>query len=177
MRDIYWNRSGIGQHPAIRRWLQDNGSLTLRIQQRCAGFKVQNLYDGLLPAAFDETAVLGLPPRAKAYAREVFLLADGKPVVFAHSVVAAKHLNHAWQPLQHLGSRSLGTLLFTHPLVRRMPLHYRALSAAHPLYRRAAQVLDAPPQKLWARRSLFTLHDAPLLVTEIFLPDILRLPK
>jgi chorismate lyase len=38
-------------------------------------------------------------------------------------------------------------------------------------------VLDAPPQKLWARRSLFTLHDAPLLVTEIFLPDILRLPK
>jgi chorismate--pyruvate lyase len=65
--------------------------------------------------------------------------------------------------------------LFTHPLVQREPLHYKALRSTHPLYRRAAAVLGDPPGKLWARRSLFHLHGAPLLVTEVFLPEILRL--
>jgi chorismate-pyruvate lyase len=36
-------------------------------------------------------------------------------------------------------------------------------------------VLSDPPHRLWARRSLFYLGDAPLLVTEVFLPGILQL--
>ncbi|MBW8076756.1 MAG: chorismate lyase, partial [Gallionella sp.] len=34
---------------------------------------------------------------------------------------------------------------------------------------------DNPPATLYARRSLFYLHGAPLLVTEVFLPEILEL--
>lgn len=154
-------------------WLRDHGSLTWHIQQRCATFGVRNVCDGLKAVAHDETALLGLPPQRKIYTREVFLLADHRPVVFAHSVVAPHHLRGAWQALQHLGNRPLGALLFAHPLIQREPLHYRTLKPNHPLYRRAAVVLDTAPLKLWARRSLFTLHGAPLLVTEVFLPGIL----
>lgn len=174
MSDIYWltlpsDRSGYVP------WLRDHGSLTRRIQQRCSTFRVQNLYDGLARAPRDETALLGTAERELVYTREVFLLADDKPVVFAHSVVAPHQLRGAWQALQHLGDRSLGSLLFTHPLVTRAPLHFRALKSGDPLYRRAAAVLTTPPPRLWARRSLFTLHGAPLLVTEVFLPDVLQL--
>jgi len=158
-------------------WLRTDGSLTLRIQQRCDNFSVCNVHNRLATAVYDETALLGLPTRNKIFTREVFLHADGKPVVYAHSVVAARHLCDAWHALRNLGNRPLGALLFAHPLVRRSMLHFHALKPNHLLYRRAAVVLDIPPQKLWARRSLFILHDAPLLVTEIFLPDILALKK
>ena len=172
MPDHYWKRFLPVSAAAYAPWLRDRGSLTLRIQQRCTDFSVRNVCSHLAPAAYDETALLGLPPRQKIYTREVFLYADGAPVVFAHSVVGAHHLRGAWYALQNLGNRPLGALLFAHPLVKRAPLRYQSLRPQHALYRRAATVLDAAPERLWARRSLFSLHGAPLLVTEVFLPDI-----
>jgi chorismate--pyruvate lyase len=156
-------------------WLHDHGSLTRRIQQRCSQFEVSNIYNGMSMSSRDEMNILHIPRRQHIYTRDVFLHADGKPVVFAHSVVAAQHLRGVWHTLQHLGSRPLGALLFSHPLVQRAPLRYKALKPDHPLYRHAVQVLDAVPPRLWARRSVFILHGAPLLVTEVFLPDILKL--
>lgn len=158
-------------------WLRANGSLTLHIQQRCNNFSVRNVQNHLAVAMYDETALLGLPARQRIYTREVFLHADDHPVVYAHSVVSAQHLRGAWHALQNLGTRPLGALLFAHPLVKRSELHFHALKLSHPLYQRATTALDSPPPRLWARRSLFILHDAPLLVTEIFLPDILALRK
>ncbi len=155
--------------------MHDHGSLTLRIQQRCAKFSVQPVRSGLARIAHDESGVLDIPARQFAYSREVFLLADHQPVVFAHSACAQVHLRGAWQAMHGLGNRSLGSLLFTHPLVVRQPLHYLALRAHHPLYQRAASVLKVAPATLYARRSLFHLHGVPLLVTEVFLPKILGL--
>lgn len=177
MSDSYWQSflpvTATGYVP----WLRDHGSLTLRIQQRCTAFSVCNVRNRLAATGYDETALLGLPPRQRIYTREVFLHADGRPVVFAHSVAAPRHLRGAWRALQNLGNKPLGALLFAHPLVVRASLHYKALKPHHVLYHRAAKVLGAAPKRLWARRSLFFLHDAPLLVTEVFLPDILKLHK
>ncbi len=156
-------------------WLRDHGSLTARIAQRCEKFSVQTARSGYARIAFDECSVLNIPARQLAYSREVFLLADENPVVFAHSACATKNLRGAWQAMRGLGNRSLGSLLFTHPLVTRQPLHYKVLRSNHPLYRHAAAVLKNPPPILYARRSLFTLQHAPLLVTEVFLPEILEL--
>jgi chorismate--pyruvate lyase len=162
-------------HYAYAPWMRDHGSLTRRIQQRCTQFAVQPVRSGLARIAHDESCVLDIPSRQFAYSREVFLLADGQPVVFAHSACAQAHLHGAWQAMSGLGNRSLGSLLFTHPLVIRQPLHYLALRAHHRLYQRAASMLKAAPDTLYARRSLFHLHGAPLLVTEVFLPEILNL--
>ena len=175
MSDQHWQSFFPVTAAAYAPWLRDHGSLTWRIQQRCTVFSVRNAGNCLATAAYDETALLGLPSRQKIYTREVFLYADGTPVVFAHSVVAPQHLRGAWQALQSLGNKPLGALLFAHPLVERAPLHYKALKPQHALYQRAANVLDAAPERLWARRSLFTLREVPLLVTEVFLPEILLL--
>lgn len=164
-----------GCDAALRPWLHDHGSLTQRIQQRCERFSVQPVRSGLARIAYDEAALLGIAPHHLAYSREVFLFADGQPVVFAHSTTACEHLRGAWKAMSGLGNRSLGSLLFTHPLVNRQPLRFKELPSHHPLYRSATHNLGRTSETLWARRSLFTLHGAPLLVTEVFLPDILRL--
>jgi len=175
MEDQFWRGAALGCEAGLAPWLRDRGSLTRRIQQRCAIFAVRNVYSGLARIAPDESALLGIAPQQLAWSREVFLHADGQPVVFAHSALAAVHLRGVWSEVRALENKPLGTLLFAHPLVVRKPLHYRALRNTHPLYRSAAAALIDPPHRLWARRSLFYLYDAPLLVTEVFLPEILRL--
>ena len=174
MRDLFWNRLSLGS-AEYTSWLHDRGSLTRRIQDRCNHFSVQPLHSGLARIAFDESALLGLPNARIAFSREVLLCADGHPVVFAHSTCAREHLRGTWLAMNGLGNRSLGTLLFTHPLVKRHALHFKSLPPHHALYMRAASVLKLQPGQLWARRSLFSLHNAPLLVTEVFLPEILNL--
>ena len=173
--DKFWHGATPGCGAALAPWLQDHGSLTQRIQQRCQDFSVRPQCNGLARIAFDEAALLGISPHQLAWSREVFLYADGQPVVFAHSACARQHLRGAWTSIQTLGNKPLGAVLFAHPLVERQPLRYRALHAHHPLYRSAVAALDIAPDRLWARRSLFYLHDAPLLVTEVFLPEILKL--
>jgi chorismate--pyruvate lyase len=173
--DKFWNGASLGCEADLAPWLRDRGSLTQRIQQRCMRFEVRGVRTGLARIPFDESALLGIAPQQLAWSREVFLYADGQPVIFAHSALAPGHLRSAWSAVRTLGSRPLGALLFAHPLVERKPLHYKALRNTHPLYQRAAAVLSDPPPRLWGRRSLFYLHDAPLLVTEVFLPGILLL--
>lgn len=177
IHDEFWHGAAPGCQADLAPWLRDHGSLTQRIQQRCTRFAVRGVRSGLACIAPDEAALLGVAPQHLAYSREVFLYADDQPVVFAHSACARQHLRGAWSAVRGLGNRPLGALLFAHPLVERKPLHYKALRSAHPLYQRAAAVLSNPPGRLWARRSLFYLHGAPLLVTEVFLPEILRLAK
>ena len=172
--DTFWSGATIGCDPALHAWLHDHGSLTRRIQQRCREFAVQPLRSGLATIAHDEAALLGVRPQQSAYSREVLLHADGVPVVFAHSACAPHHLQGPWAALGGLGNQPLGAMLFSHPQVERMPLRFKALRANHPLHRRIAASLPIP-DSLWARRSLFTLHGAPLLVTEVFLPEILLL--
>ena len=175
MKNRNWHTCLSGAEAGLTPWLRDQGSLTQRIQQRCTGFAVRHVHSGLARIALDESLLLGMPPQQLAYSREVFLYADGLPVVFAHSALVQEHLRGAWSALRGLGNQPLGALLFAHPLVERKPLQYRELRSTHPLYRRAVAVLNNPPFRLWARRSLFCLHEAPLLVTEVFLPGILRL--
>lgn len=175
--DTFWHGAALGCGAGLAPWLRDHGSLTQRIQQRCTHFAVRGVRSGLARIAFDESALLGIAPQRFAWSREVFLHADDQPVVFAHSALAREHLRGAWAAVRSLGSKPLGALLFAHPLVEREPLHYKALCSNHPLYKSATAVLKDPPNRLWARRSLFHLHGAPLLVTEVFLPEILRLTR
>lgn len=168
-----WNGTTLGAGAKLLPWLRDSGSLTQRIMQHCKHFAVHSVRSGMARIALDESATLGIAPQQLAWSREVFLYADDQPVIFAHS--ACKELRGAWQILRQLGNRPLGALLFSHPQIIRQPLHYKTLRAHHPLYRRAASVLSDPPGRLWARRSLFYLQGAPLLVTEVFLPEILKL--
>lgn len=176
LHDPVWHRQPRGASP-YGGWLHDRGSLTSRIEARCASFSVRVAFQGLRRVSRDERFLLAGGRRALALVREVYLYCGRTPVVFAHSVVAPRALRGVWRQLAGLGSRPLGAALFADPRIRRHPLRQRRLDRHHELYARACAVLKARPPHLWARRSLFALHGSPILVTEVFLPGILKLDR
>ena len=107
--------------------------------------------------------------------REIFLMCGDTPVVFAHTVLDPHDLRGAWRSVAKLGTRPLGAALFADARVRRYALHYRKIGRHQELHRRLQSVVRDVPPALSARRSLFRLHNSPILVTEVFLPEILRL--
>ncbi|OGV76495.1 MAG: chorismate--pyruvate lyase [Methylotenera sp. RIFCSPLOWO2_02_FULL_45_14] len=157
---------------AHQSWLIDNGSLTARLQQRYHKFSVQPLTVKYVRPIQDEAAVLHLPIDKTVLVREVLLVGDGFPVVFAHSVLPRNSLRGAWRGLSKLGSKPLGATLFANPKVKRTPLSYKKLSSNHMLHQHATQHLTVKPLYLWARRSIFSLNCANIMVTEVFLPHI-----
>ncbi len=157
---------------AYRKWLIDNGSLTARLKARYADFAVRPVSLKNAKAFTDESALLGLKANQHALIREVLLMGNNQPVVFAHSVLPRASLRGAWNGLGKLGNKPLGAALFANPKVKRTPLEYKKLAPHHALFRRATCHLSAKPNRLWARRSVFTLNCAKILVTEVFLPKL-----
>jgi len=126
-------------------------------------------------AQCDESQLLQMPFRQRALLRDVHLTCENRPVVFAHSVLPSRSLRGNWQGLSRLGNRSLGTTLFADARVMRTPLEFKKLAKHNALYRRATADLESAPNALWARRSVFRLKHAVILVTEVFLPSVLKL--
>lgn len=173
----HWKPSATlaGAPVALHPWLADPGSLTARIMARCQHFRVQVIREVHARPHLDEHALIDVPPDRHAWIREVLLIADGQPVVFAHSILRLQDLTGAWHMARAIGSRPLGAALFADPGIRREALHAARISSAHPLYCRASQASGLPLPLLWGRRSRFTREDRPLLVTEVFLPGIFDL--
>ncbi|MCG1055492.1 chorismate lyase [Mycetohabitans sp. B5] len=119
----------------------------------------------------DEARVLRLARRAPVWIREVVLTVDGVSVVAAHSVTPLRASRGVWQAVRRLRTRALAELLYADMTVTRSPIVSRCVDGAHPLYRLAvAQLGPDRPHACVARRSVFTRHRLPLMVTECFLP-------
>lgn len=170
----HWHSTLVGRQP-YRPWLTNNGSLTAALKSRCPGLQVKRLRQALDRPHADEFTLLGLAPKERALIREVILLCDDRPLVFAHSVIPRAGLAGPWRSLSRLGNRPLGEALFTDPRIVRNPLQFRRLDRRHPLYRCAVSQLTERPCCLWARRSVFCRDGYPILVTEVFLPELLQL--
>ncbi len=151
--------------------LTHRGSLTKRLKAQCTQFRVKVLRQELGRPLEDERALLGLRQGELAWIREVLLCNGDVPLVFAHSILPRAHVRGAWNLFAGLGARPLGEVLFTDPRVARQALHFKNLSARHPLYRRLGSNprIAAQARLLPARRSLFYRYGRSLLVTEVFL--------
>ena len=155
--------------PDLHDWLYvDRGSLTRRLTQLAEGaFSVTPLTEGWQPLRDDECAALGAAVGSEGWVREVYLRGHGQPWVFARSVAARSALERSGLDLPHLGSRSLGELLFSDPAFARGRLearHYPAGWLPH----------EARQPGLWARRSCFSQDGLRVLVAEVFLPALLQ---
>ena len=108
----------------------------------------------------------------QALLREVYLQCDGRPVVFAQTLVPEATLAvHPW--LAQLGDKPLGQALFTRQDVKRKPFEFAELGPRHDLAASAVAALsaaDMPDGKLWARRSHFMVSGLPVSVNEVFFP-------
>ena len=154
-------------------WLIDTGSLTARLQLRYSHFVVKPVAVKYAKPMIDESALLHLPAHNTTLIREVLLMGNNQPVVFAHSVLPRISLRGAWNGLGRLGNMPLGATLFANQKVKRTPLSYKKLSPHHALYQHATAHLSIKPAHLWARRSIFSLNCAKIIVTEVFLPQLL----
>lgn len=159
---------------ALQPWLIDNGSLTARLMARYRNFAVQPVLLKNAKAFTDESALLGLKANQHALIREVLLMGNNQPVVFAHSVLPRASLRGTWKRFGKLGNKPLGAALFANPKVKRTPLEYKKLSACSPISIRVAAHMKTSPKVLWARRSIFSLNCAKILVTEVFLEPLLK---
>ena len=151
-----------------RDWLLDKGSLTKRLIAASDGqLTVQVLSQGIEIPRPSEMLALSLPPRQRALIREVLLLGNEQPWVYARSVIPLTTLTGRLRSLRHLDSRPLGALLFNDPSMTRQPIEVAAIS---PGTLWLPDVLNLSEVTLWGRRSVFCLDQKPLLVAEIFLP-------
>ena len=165
------------QNPRLASWLTEPGSLTARCEAACGCFRIRVLRQELNRPMPDEAGVFRLRPGQRTWVREVLLECDGVPVIYAHTVLPLTPRGQLTRWLAGLGSRSLGSLLFALPGFARDPIEFRRLDRHHPLYRRAARATGGEGSLLWARRSAHSFGGQTVLVTEVFLPAILRLEK
>ena len=167
---------------AIASWLAERGSLTRRLRAGCRRLELILLRQRAARPLPDELALLGLRPGRYTWVREVLLLADGRPVLYAHSVARFSSLRFAWRPLLRVGLRPVGDAIFDRPGTRRGPIRVRRVSSGHRLHRAASRALAAATSlgverlpALWARRSPFVHTGQALWITEVFLPQIARI--
>ena len=140
----------------MRDWLSHRDSLTTRLQAQCEVFRVQRLSQGRAMVLGDEYRALDMARAEKVTAREVLLRCDERPVVYAHTVLPLSANASQWPLFASLGNRSLGTTLFSDPLVERGQLQYARLRASHPLMQRVYQLgLIVAGETCYARRLCF----------------------
>lgn len=152
--------------PGTRRWLTDNASLTgLLIASGRGEFRVQRLFQGWETPLPSERRLLELPQRQLSLVREVVLLLDDNPVVFARSIFPFSSLVGELAHLRRLQSRSLGAILFRHPGMHRHPFELALMPGGSdylPMLFR-----QNPPA--WGRRCRFETGGKKLMVSEVFL--------
>ncbi len=149
----------------FKSWVLDEGSLTQRLKQASAGdFRVRVVFSGWGKPTLNEVKSLETGTKQRlsgvCLVREVELMCLGEVWVRARSIIPASTLSGAERQLKVLGSKPLGEFLFRARSMRRSrlePFCQRHNSGA-----------------LYGRRSVFYLHEKPLLVSELFLPQVLQ---
>jgi len=148
-------------------WLFDPASLTARLIRTCPGeFAVKVLQQSYSLPRLSEHRILHMQNRERAIIREVHLLCDDHPVVYARTVIPVSTLTGAQKRLTFLGNKSLGAILFSDRTMERGEVQIARLKAEQ------VKLDSATNEDIWGRRSVFTLSAKPLLVSEYFLPEL-----
>ncbi|XOV80112.1 MAG: chorismate--pyruvate lyase family protein [Aestuariibacter sp.] len=155
--------------PLLNNWLTDTGSLTERLQANCRQFSVKLLAQGLSAITENESQLLYGQfgnVEQQTEVREVLLMADDHPWVFARSLMPQPFLQEAMTHLKDLGDKPLGKIIFNDPRFRRQKFELTKIDSTQlpTQWNLPAGIL------LWGRRSLFTFSHYHMMVSELFLP-------
>ena len=158
--------------PHLRFWLLDEGSLTAKLRVKSAGkLQVEILRQYRGRPRLSEARRLGIKLRSACVVREVVLRGpNAVPWVFARSIFPVKTVTGRLRHLARLDNRPLGAYLFSHPELTRSPMEVACLPGAS----REVPAFLQQGKTLWGRRSVFCLHNKKLLVSEIFLPQLVE---
>lgn len=180
LRRAHWHAhvNALNAPSALRHWLTGADSLTAKLVAHAGAFRVQRLHQRTALCLADEARAIDMARPGRVWEREVLLRCDERAVVFAHTVVPMSATATDWPLFSALGERSLGSTLFGDPRVARGELEFARIRRGHPLMQRARAALGTTQDDddfFYARRCLYRRHQGTLLVTEVFLPEVLEL--
>lgn len=161
---------GVSLNETLLSWLLDPSSLTARLSQCCQQFRVEVLGQDIQLCSQEESTS-DIAVAEQVLVREVLLYCDDVPQVFARSLLPMKSLTGEEQQLAHLGNQSLGQVLFSNKSLQRKCIEISAFLPNSEVAKLAHHLALPSQPKLWGRRSTFMLHDKPLMVAEVFLPQ------
>jgi len=157
----------------LQHWLTDRESLTKAIIQTCPQkFSVRVLDESWQQPTYNEARKLQMKPNTLAYVRQVHLFCGDTAWVYARTVIPQPSLRGELQKLTKLGTQPLAAVLFANKHVQRGELETTQLSKQHASYKTALTFSKKSAELIWGRRSLFFVANNPLMVSEIFLPEI-----
>lgn len=155
---LIWQHEPPAISAALRRLIQAP-SLTLALQATGADFRVQVAFQGERAQLWPGEEVAG----KVFHVRQVWLLLDDTPVVWARSVCP---LAGVWPSILACGTQPLGKRLFDGRLAAaRSPLAFAAVPAAQQ---------EQAAQAVCLRRSIFDLNSEKMVLTEGFVPELVR---
>jgi chorismate lyase len=155
----------------IRPWLIGQGLLSDRLRSVGGeGYALKVAYEytaSLSPIQRDD---LGTQAGAGLF-REVCMQVGGKTWVYAQTIIPDDTLNlFPW--LAELGEAPIGQVMAGISGLERRPYEFVKIPLSHALARHALEWIDEQPEWFWARRALYRLRGAPVLVQELFCPGI-----
>ena len=163
---INWQTHLTDTQPQVKQWLLSTELLTQQLRDLSNNqFAVQTLREDVLRT--DECLALGLATGSLGWIREVILLGNNQPWVYARSVAPLQHMQHSTFDLTQIGNRSLGEALFKQNDFQRHPIEVTQFPCTW--LPKSLQLTDNCAT-IWARRSRFAHPALSVLVAEAFLP-------
>ena len=154
-------------------WLFDASSLTARLIALCGeDFSVQLIAQQWQKLDTEEAAAMSLKHVHSALVRQVLLCCAGTPLVYARTVIPAATIQGAQRRYANMGSRPLGAMLFADRTMRREAVQVAMLPLKHVAHKYVET--DEMDEPVWGRRSVFRVAGKPILVSEYFLPALLK---
>lgn len=141
----------------VKAWLFDSGSLTAKLKAIAEQeFEVQIYSQGWGIGKLNEYRRLCLNPQQSMWIRQVKLLCDEKPMIFARTVIPKRTLRSKCWPLHYLQNNPIIEILKKDRHLKRTEFEI-------------AKIYQHDASAHWARRSVFYFYNCPLLLQEYFL--------
>jgi chorismate--pyruvate lyase len=174
-----WQSQGLqnnGAAPNLALWLQDPGSFMQRLRHSgVADARIDIMCERRQLPLREEILRLRLPARRYVLVREVLIHSARGRWMFARTVLPETTLSGQERKLARLQNHSLGSYLFKQKSMTRSHFEWTTLETESLWWRKIQNYLADVQAKIWARRSVFHVRNKPLLLTEIFLPDMAAL--
>ena len=149
------NMSRLIKSQNIKSWLLEKGPITKRISKNYE-FELNLLKDDIASISQEERDFLCHDDR-DIKVREVILLADRSPLVYAKSLIPSATIKYGFAELGKLGRKPLGDILFEKEIFFKTNVMYAEFSYNENIF--------------WGRKTRYLVKELPLSVMEVFLLD------
>ena len=137
----------------IKSWLIEKGPITKRIKSK-ESFKLNLIKDEICSVDDSEKKFLE-ETSDKIKVREVILLGNNIPRVYAKSLIPIRTIENGFSRLGELGTKPLGDILFEKEIFKKTDMVYAQFQNKDSIF--------------WGRKTKYLVKNMPLSVMEVFL--------